>query len=244
MIVLKIIGWVLLGLLTLIIFALCVKVHFRIEYSSENTSAVLRWLFLKFKLYPMKKKEKAKKDDIPPPPKEEKQEEKKEEQPPKQKSNLLKTLYDAEGIDGIITILKQVTGYTKTYFGNLIRGFVIDELYIDVRCTKEDAAATAIYYGEVCAVLFPMLGALASKCRLKKYDFNVYPDFIARFSDASFVTSFHFTPMNLICRTVAYACKLLYGVLIKLVFKIIGAGKKQQGSRDENKNTEEKRESK
>ena len=56
--VLKIIGWILLAILALIIFALCVKVRFRIEYSSENTSALLKWLFLKIKLYPRKPKEK------------------------------------------------------------------------------------------------------------------------------------------------------------------------------------------
>mgnify|MGYP002627283466 CR=1 FL=1 len=79
MIVLKIIGWVLLGILTLILLALCVKVRFEIEYSNENTSALLKWLFLKIKLYPTKKKPKAKSDEEPP----EKEEEtpKEEEEP-------------------------------------------------------------------------------------------------------------------------------------------------------------------
>ena len=240
MIVLKIIGWVLLGLLALILLALCVKVHMQIEYSSENTSAVLKWLFLKFKLYP---KEKKKPKEESSESEEEKEEEKKEEKP-KEKSSLLKTLYDAEGIDGLIAILQKVLSYTRTFFGNLIHGFVIDELYLDVRCTRSDAAATAIFYGEVCAVLFPLLGALAAKCRLKKYDVNVYPDFIARFSDVTMYTSFHFTPMYLIGITLAYVFKLLFGVILKMLGKISGSKRSNKSSRNDNTNTKEKSEEK
>ena len=240
MIVLKIIGWVLLGLLglilALILFALCVKVRFRIEYSSENTSVLLKWLFLKIPLYPGKPKEKKPKEEKPPEEKHEEEEEKEEK--PKQGGGFLQTLYNAEGIDGLLAILQKVLSYTKKFFGGAYRGFVVDELYLDVRCTKEDAAATAIYYGEVCAVLFPLLGNLASKCKLKKYDFNIYPDFIARFSDASFVTSFHITPMYYIGITTAYVCRLLIGMLVK----ISGANKEKKSSRNENKNTKEKSE--
>ena len=243
--VLKIIGWILLALLALILFALCVKVRFRIEYSSENTSALLKWLFLKIKLYPRKPKEKKPKEEKPEEeeePKEEEEEEKEDEKKPKEGGSLLKTLYDAEGIDGLYAILKKVLYYTKRFFGSSMRGVVVDELWLDVRCTKEDAAATAIYYGEVCAVLFPLLGALASKCRLKKYDFNIYPDYLARFSDASFVTSFHFTPMYFIGVTTAYVFRLLFGVLIGMFVKIFGAKKDKNSSRNENKNQKEKSE--
>lgn len=240
MIVLKIIGWVLLGLLALIVLALCVKVRFQIEYSSENTSVVLKWLFLKLKLYPMKKKEKKPGEEKP--PAEEEEEEEPKPAKPKEKSNLLQILRDAEGVDGLIAILQQVLDYTKTFSGHMMRGFVIDELYLQVCCTRSDAAATAIYYGEVCAVLFPLLGALASKCRMKKYDFNIYPDFIARFSSADFIVSFHFTPMYLTGVTVSYLMKLLFGVLIKLLVKISGAKKQNKSDRNDNKKLTEKSE--
>ena len=41
MIVLKIIGWILLGLLAAVLLALCVRLRLRIEYSAENTSAFM-----------------------------------------------------------------------------------------------------------------------------------------------------------------------------------------------------------
>ena len=243
MIVLKIIGWVLLSVLALIVLALCVRVRIRLEYSKENTSVLLKWLFLKFKLYPAAKKEKKPKEKKPEPekPQEEKEKEKKEEKP-KSKNNLLKTLYEAEGVDGLILLLQRLVGYTKTFFANGLKGMVIDELFLEICCAKGDAAETAIYYGEVSAAVFPLLGALASKYRLKKYDVNVYPDYLARFSDVSFVTAVHLTPMYLICITVAYAFKLLFGVAGQVAVKIYGASKKKKSDRNDNTNSKEKSE--
>ena len=242
MIVLKIIGWVLLALLAIIVLALCVRVRFRIEYSSENTSVLLRWLFIKLKIYPAKKKDgskKKKKDDgkkeEEKPEEEEKEEENKEEdKKSKKKDSFLKTLYEAEGVDGLLLIVKKVMGYTKTFFSHLLHGFVIDELFLEARCTKDDAAGTALYYGEICSVVFPAIGSLASRCRLRKYDVNIYPDYLARFSDASFVTAFHFTPIYLLGVLIAYGCKMLFGVLVGLLLKISGV-KKEKGDRKKDK---------
>ena len=222
LLILKIIGWVLLGIIALVVLGLAVRVHFYIEYSAENTSVVLRWLFIKIRLYPMAKKAKAPKKKEPEKPKEEappKEEEKKEEapQPAKKKENFLVSFYNAEGLEGVLTILKNACSYLKTFFGRAIYGVVVDEFYLEMCCVKADAAATAIYYGEVCAAVFPMLASLASRCRLKKYNVNIYPDYIARYSDASFALSFHVTPLYYTCIVLALGVKMAIGVLLKLL---------------------------
>ena len=229
MIVLKIIGWVLLSLLALIVLALSVRVHVMAEYSRENTSLAVRWLFLKIPLYPTKKKPGGK-------PKKEKKQRmhgiltrnltgrwmRLTEAPPKEeggkkKENLLTAFYNAEGFEGVLTLLKKTCSYLKTFFGNLLYGVVVDEFYLDLRCTRSDAADTAVFYGEVCAAVFPLLGALAARLRLKKYDVNIYPDYIARFSDASFILRFHIVPIYFIGVTLAVALKMGFGVLLKIL---------------------------
>lgn len=258
MIVLKIIGWILLGILALIIAVLCVRVTVITEYSDKTTSLALKWLFINIPIYPKKKSENKPEEPKPEttealpevlpegtvtedaPPEEvtpeetpaedaaseEVTEEKKE--PEKKKSNpldLLKTLYEAEGVDGLIEIVKRVFSYLGTFFGGLLRAFIVDDLQLDVRCAKKDSAKTAIYYGEVCSTLFPMLGSLASGTTLKKYDINVYPDFLARYSEASFYIKFHVVPIRLIGITLALVFKLIFKVLIGLIIKISGAKK-------------------
>lgn len=244
MIVLKIIGFIILGILALIVFALCIKIGLRIEYSNENTSVRLKWLFLNLPIYPITKKEKKpkkeKKDNEEDENKEEPQEESQDESQKNKEKNgdsFIKVLFNAEGIDGILAILKKVLSYTKSFFGGMLRAFIIDEFYLDVCCTRSDAASTAIYYGEVCSAVFPLLGSLISKYRVKKYDINIYPDFIARFSDASFVAALHFRPIRFIGLTIAYVFKLLFGVLVGLLVKIFGAVKSKNGGRNDNKTT-------
>lgn len=221
LIVLKIIGWILLGLLTVIILALCVKVVISAEYSDEKTEVFAKWLFLKIPLYPAEKKPKKEKEKPP--------EEKKEEpEKPKEKSdvNLLKLLYESEGTDGLIEIVKRIFSYLGTFFGGLLRAFIVEELQLEVCCAKNDAAKTAIYYGEVCSVLFPMLGGLASGCTLKRYNVNVYPDFLARYGDASFYLRMHVVPIRLVGITLALVFKLIFKALLGPFVRMNGKKKK------------------
>ncbi len=161
----------------------------------------------------------------------------------KKKDSFLKTLYEAEGIDGLITIVKKVVSYTKTFFGGAVRGVVVDQLWLEVCCTRSDAASTAIYYGEVCGILFPLLGGLASRCRIKKYDVNIYPDYLARFSSASFFVRFHITPIWYIGITLAYGMKMLFGVLVGMLVKLF-LPKKEKEKQEIQIKSKEKRESK
>ena len=269
MIVLKIIGWILLALLALIIFLLCIKVHINVEYSNENTSAYIKWLFLKIPLYPAKKKEKAADEKAAQTAPEqaaplademsdtaESQQTADGAQPATAtaqpatataakpaKESLLHLIYRSNGIDGLIVILKRLFSYLGTFTGNALNGVVFEELYIDVSCTKGDAAATAIYYGEVCATVFPILGALVSKYKVKKYDFNIYPDYIARFSNASFVANIYIIPIYFIGIVLALVFKLLFGVLGRMAVKIFLTMKNDSaGKSNKENNTTEKSE--
>ncbi len=268
MIVLKIIGWIILAVFALIILSLCIKVHINIEYSNENTSAYIKWLFVKVPLYPAKKKKKtvpekavqAVTEEILPLT-EEQTDTAQTQQPgttadgaqpettasgataakPK-KESLIHLIYRSNGIDGLILILKRIFSYLGTFTGNAMNGVVFEELYIDVSCTKGDAAATAIYYGEVCATVFPILGALVSKYKIRKYDFNIYPDYIARFSDASFIAKIYIIPIHFIGIVLALVFKLLFRVLGRMAVKIFLTMKNDSAGKSNKENTKEKSE--
>ena len=256
MIILKIIGWVILSVIALIILALCVKVRIFAEYSEINTHVNLKWLFIKIPLYPTAPKEKAEKPTVEKPQSvapEEKLEideevnsepeitevavqetEEIKNETPKPKNNLLKTLYDAHGIDGLILIVQRVFSYIGSFIGDLMQSLVIDQLYLDVRCTKGDAASTAIYYGEVCSALFPMMGALVSKYKVRKYDINVYPDYLAKHSSASFAISLHLYPIYLIGITLLFGCRMLFKVLLRLIGKCFLPSKNKKAENSDN----------
>ncbi len=247
MLVLKIIGFVFLGIIALILLLLSVRVRIFAEYSEIDTRVMLQWLFIKIPLFPAEKKEKndkTEKAETTPGQDTSAEEEPPIEEPvteeevtgesvedsamqtetpekPAQKSTLLNDIYGSHGIDGLMLVVKRIFGYIGTYIGKLMNSLVIDELYIDVKCTKNDAAETAIYYGEVCSALFPMLGALVTKYKVRKYDVNVYPDFLARHSSASFAVRMHLYPIYLIGITIGLVFKLLFKVIIGFVVKLI-----------------------
>ena len=326
MIVLKIIGWVLLGVLALILLALCIRIRIAVEYSDDNTNVRLEWLFLKIPLYP--RPEKAPKEPQPPEEEKKKKEKKKKEptespapaeaeqpaapsgqgggaqtvssapdsvssagaqtaaeepagpsgtetssapaaesgsapvsdgsapasdegapaaaedggKPAQKKESLLHVIYRTHGVDGILEIVRRVFSYLGSFFGDMMKSLVIEELYLDIGCTKKDAAATAIYYGEVCSALYPMLGALASQCKIKKYDINVYPDYLARFSRASFFVRFHVYPIYVTGITVVLVCRMVFKVLLRMLVKIF-LPKKEKKAEKSNKITEKEDES-
>ncbi|MBQ6066928.1 MAG: DUF2953 domain-containing protein [Clostridia bacterium] len=240
MIVLKIIGWVLLGILALIVLALCIKVKITAEYSDDNTNAQLQWLFLKIPLYPKKKK--AKKPEEEPEEKSEEEEEEApaEEKPKGKKESMLHMLYRTHGVDGLLELTRKLCSYLGTFLGGLFKSLVVEELYVDVRCAKQDAAETALYYGEVCSALFPMLGALAAKCKVKKYDINVYPDFLAKFSNAQFFAVFRLYPIYVVGITLALLGRLIFKLLLGMLFKIFLHNKdKSAGKQNINKKEKE-----
>ena len=242
MIVLKIIGFVLLAVIALIVLLLSVKVNIFAEYSDVDTNVRIRWLFLNIPLYPSSKKEKKEKPDKKKTATEESSvveeselpeetaveetasetetaPEEQPEQPGKKGNSFLKTLYNAHGIDGLLLILRRLFRYLGTFFGDLMSAVVIDELYLDVMCNKNDAASTAIYYGEVCSALFPMLGALVTKYKVRKYDINVYPDYLARHSSASFAVNMHLYPIFVVGISISLVMKLVFKVVLKLLIK-------------------------
>lgn len=260
MIVLKIIGIIIAAVAALIVLILSVKVRIFAEYSEIDTHVYLQWLFLKIPLYPFEKKEKKKKEEKAPealpegeaqaeepseaaeepaeetpgetPAEPEEGVEKKEEGKPQ--INLLKEIYNSQGVDGLLLIVKRISSYIGTYVGKLMKTMVVDELYVDVKCAKVDAAETAIYYGEVCSALFPLMGALVSKYKVRKYDINVYPDFLAKHSSASFAANIHMYPIYVISISVALGIKILFkivlGFVIKLAMALVKANKSVQNT--------------
>ncbi len=256
MIVLKIIGFVILGIIALIILALCVKVKIFAEYSEVDTHINLKWLFLTIPIFPMKKTSAENKSDTSQAVDDTSVDTNISEEsvsssiaeniasddgvdvndtdntttetdaPAASSKNsagkdFLKLFYNSHGIDGILLLVQRLFNCIGTFMGKLMHSLVIEELYIDVMCNKGDAASTAIYYGEVCSALFPMLGALISKYKVRKYDINVYPDFLARHSSASFAVSMHLYPIYLIGITLSFGIKLIFKVLLNSIIKLI-----------------------
>ncbi len=138
--------------------------------------------------------------------------------PKKQGNGLLKQLYLDHGYEGLEKMLRDLGNSLGGFFGKLYKTFTIDELYITMITAGSDAADTAIKHGKLCAWLYPVLGKLVSTCKVKKYDFNISPDFLAPKSSATAFVRLHVRPIKITNGAVVLAIQLAFKILFKILF--------------------------
>ncbi len=195
------------------------KVSVIVEMNEYN-KITIKYLFFKFILADSSKP-KAEKPKKEKKPKDEKEETSPE--PEKEKSqrgnSLFKQLYIDNGYDGIVKMLSNVKASLGTFFGKLYKTVTVRELYLTMRVTGSDAADTAIKYGKLSSWLFPLLGKVASTCKMKKYNVDVSPDFIGVKNEAELYLNVSIVPI----RITNAAIVLLLQLAFKIVFKVLFA---------------------
>ncbi len=206
--------YIILGIILFFVLLLSIKVRVDAEYI-DSFRLKLRWLFLSFDLYPMKKKEKKPKTEKP---KKEEPKKETEEQPKVKKPNPFKTFYENQGFDGVMQLVRDSADAVGGLMKSVKKHFIIDELFLWVVIShNHDAAQTAIEYGEACQDIYPAMGFICSNLKVKKYDVEVEPDFIGTFSSAQFAFALSVRPIFLIHAGIVLAVKLLFKVVLKLL---------------------------
>lgn len=158
-------GWLIFaGIILLLALLLMIPIHVRAEWK-ETLSVEIRYLFLKFKLYPAEKKEKKKKKSS------EKTKTESEAKPPKKKKKKL----PEEVVDEIIEAIDHYGPGTKMILRN-IRLHTLEGFW---KIAADDAAECAVRYGKICAYLNTALGFFRNFVKIEKIKLRVYPDFVA-----------------------------------------------------------------
>ena len=159
-------GYALLGVLALILLALCVPVRFGAAYrTDEKPGAWLAWAFLKFDLVQAAEK----RESAPKPPREKK--------PPKrpERGAQKPPLEFSEQLGLVVDLLGSVKGGA----GLLIRSFRLYRIRLHLVVAGEDAAGTAISYGKVNAAVYSAYALAQSFLRMNRPDIDIRPDFVS-----------------------------------------------------------------
>lgn len=214
------------GIILFFIILFSIRLTVIIDYD-EETVVTLKYLFIKIPIVDTSKPPKEKK------PKNKKKKEDSAETPSEDKAGnkkgngLLKQLYLDRGYDGLVKMLKAIGNSLSGFFGKLYKTLTVDEFYLTMITAGSDAADTALKHGKLCAWAFPILGKLVSTCKVKKYDFDISPDFLASKSKASAYVRLHVIPIHITNAAVVLAVQLLF----KVLFKILFAKKKSDNSK-------------
>lgn len=207
--------YIILGIILSFVAVLSIRAHVHVQYEDELT-AYASWAFLKIPLFPRPEK----------PPKEKKPEKKPAGEPaeetpkePKAKGpNPLKVLYENEQLDGIMEILGKLLEIIDKFGRRMINSFVIDEMFLDITVSRNDAAQTAEEYGKTCRKVFPLTGAVVANCNVKKYSINIAPDFIGKgHNEYAFSMEISVNPRKLINAVLLLAFGAVFKVGIRLL---------------------------
>ncbi len=245
--------YTLLGIILFIVILFSLKLTVILDYG-EKTVVRIKYLFIDIPVVDTSKEKKERKPKKEKKPKKDKgksadataeaqgeaetseeatvktdiREKTKEKKPEKKGNSLLKQLYLDQGYEGLEKMLRDLGNSLSGFFGKLYKTFTIDELYIKMITVGGDAADTAIKHGKLCSWLFPVLGKLVSTCKVKKYDFDISPDFLASKSSANAFVRLHVRPIKITNAAVVLALQLVFKVLFKILFSKKKSDKSKQ----------------
>ena len=95
----------------------------------------------------------------------------------KQKQSLFGTLREERGFWGAVQFFVELGKALGGAMVRIYRGVAIDKFTLRAAIAGEDAADTAIKYGEVCSAAFPALSFLLVNARRYTQDIEITPDF-------------------------------------------------------------------
>ena len=217
--------YIILGILLLLLVILSLPVNVYAEYK-ESFILYVRWLFVKFYIYPPadKKKKKPKKEKKP------KEEKPKEEAPPDEnadsaqpKENFIKTFYNNQGVAGILELISNIAPKLGSGLKGIGRSFYIRRLWLRINVADGDSANTAIKYGKMCSAVYPAMGYILSVVHSKNCSVKVQPDFLGKKTEGAFALQLALIPSKLIGATIVMGIKLL----VELIKVFISNAKNQ-----------------
>lgn len=97
--------------------------------------------------------------------------------PKKQRQSLFGTLREERGFWGAVQFFVDIGKALGGAMVRIYRGVVVDKFTLRCAIAGEDAADTAIKYGEVCSVAFPALSFLLVNARCYTQDIEMTPHF-------------------------------------------------------------------
>lgn len=82
--------------------------------------------------------------------------------------------------DSIIALVTSLGGATGETFGKVAKRIIIKRFNVGLSVSGKDAAATALKYGRVGAVLYPSMGRIADSLTVKDISLDMTPDYLAK----------------------------------------------------------------
>ena len=102
------------------------------------------------------------------------------------KFSKIKGILESKGLSGLLDFFKELAGVAAGTGKKLFSHLVIYQLLVDIAISNEDAAKTAIQYGQACAVVYPAMSMITTVAKCKQSHVCVIADFDDKKTKADF----------------------------------------------------------
>ncbi len=120
-----------------------------------------------------------------------------------------KSFIDGFDANSVLALFAFIGTQTKGTLSKVIKKRItIKEISVGFTVTGEDAADTAIKYGKVASVVFPAMSFLTKNMKVRKYDIELTPDFLATKQTASLHNYVAFRPIRVLGPFLPYLRKI------------------------------------
>lgn len=167
---------------------------------NEKLTVKIKYLFFRFTVVPAPEKKKKPKQEKEP-----------EQKPAKPKKKQRKKHTPDEIIDGFIDAVYRYGPGTKM----ILRNIRVHKLEGFWKIAGEDAAACAVRYGRVCALLNTAFGFIRNLVRIEKTKLKVYPDFLAEEEEIRVYTEIEANPIVILIGGIRIAFAFLKNMIKK-----------------------------
>ncbi len=165
---------------------------------NEKLTVKIKYLFFRFTVVPAPEKKKKPKQEKEP-----------EQKPAKPKKKQRKKHTPDEIIDGFIDAVHRYGPGTKM----ILRNIRVHKLEGFWKIAGEDAAACAVRYGRVCALLNTAFGFIRNLVRIEKTKLKVYPDFLAEEEEIRVYTEIEANPIVILIGGIRIAFAFLKNMI-------------------------------
>lgn len=154
-----------------LIFAIVLVCPVIIDVQFQDSFLVkIKVLGIPITIFPQKEKPQSEEQKV-------KKKKKPEEKEKTGKFSKIKGILESKGLSGLLDFFKELAGVAAGTGKKLFSHLVIYQLSVDISISNEDAAKTAIQYGQACAVVYPAMSMITTVAKCKQSHVCVIADF-------------------------------------------------------------------
>ena len=166
-----------------LIFAIVLACPVIVDIQFKDSFVVkIKILGIPITVFPQKEKPQSEEQKV----KKKKKKKPEEEKEKTCKFSKIKGILESKGLSGLLDFFKELAGVAAGTGKKLFSHLVIYQLLVDIAISNEDAAKTAIQYGQACAVVYPAMSMITTVAKCKQSHVCVIADFDDKKTKADF----------------------------------------------------------